>query len=110
MIEQSIFRDVNCRNIIIEIAQVSMQRSIRSAAEEEGDDLVKENTKLTKIGITICKDGTKNFWVSMAPLVSYSSARLSPKIFTTNIHFIGITLQILEFKLKKKIFHRFHTW
>ena len=96
MIEQSIFRDVNCRNIIIEIAQVSMQRSIRSAAEEEGDDLVKENTKLTQIGITICKDGTKNFWVSVAPLLSLSSARLSPKIVITNICYI-------DFKSQEKI-------
>ena len=77
MIEQSIFRDMNCRNIIIEMTHAKRKRSIRAAAEA-GDDLVKENTKLTIIGITICNDGTKNFWVSEAPLLSLSSALLSP--------------------------------
>ena len=79
MIEQSIFRDMNCRDRIVEMTQARMRCSRRSAAEEEGDDLVQENTELTRIGITICNDGTKNFWVSMAPLLSLSSARLSPK-------------------------------
>ena len=85
MIEQSIFRDMNCRNIIIEMTLVRMKRSIRSAIEEEGDDLVKENTRLTRIGITICNDGTKNFWVNVAPLLSLSSARLSPSLLDKNI-------------------------
>ena len=85
MIEQSIFRDMNCRNIIIEMTLVRMKRSIRSAIEEEGDDLVKESTKLTRIGITICIDGTKNFWVNVAPLLSLSSARLSPSLLHRNI-------------------------
>ena len=71
---------MNCRNRIIEMTHARMRRSMRAAAEqEEGEDLVKENTELTRIGITICNDGTKNFWVSMAPLLSLSSARLSPR-------------------------------
>ena len=84
MIEQSIFRDMNCRNIIIEMTHTRRIRSTRAAAEA-GDDLVKENTKLTIIGITICNDGTKNFWVNVAPLLSLSSARLSPILLDKNI-------------------------
>ena len=75
MIEERILRDVNCTTGI-----TMKDTAINSSTRSLHDDLVKENAMITSIGIIICNEihGTNDLRDSTAPLLSLSSARLSP--------------------------------